>query len=72
VSTDAGHTHSGADITAAQLAAGNAISLTLSNVQGHVHTVALAQTDLSQISAGTRVQKVSSNDGAHTHLATFN
>jgi hypothetical protein len=72
VSTDAGHTHSGADITAAQLTAGSAISLTLSNVQGHIHTVALAQTDLAQISAGTRVQKVSSNDGAHTHTVTFN
>jgi len=71
VSTDAGHTHTGADITAAQLTAGNAISLTLVG-SGHTHTVALSQTDLSQINAGTRVQKVSSTDNAHAHTVTFN
>ena len=71
VSTDAGHTHTGADITAAQLTAGNAISLTLVG-SGHTHTVAVSQTDLSQISAGTRVQKISSTDNAHSHTVTFN
>jgi len=71
VSTDAGHTHTGADITAAQLTAGNAIALTLVG-SGHTHTVALSQTDLSQISAGTRVQKISSTDNAHSHTVTFN
>jgi hypothetical protein len=71
VSTEAGHTHTGADITAAQLTAGNAISLTLVG-SGHTHTVALSQTELSQISAGTRVQKTSSTDNAHAHTVTFN
>jgi hypothetical protein len=72
VSTDAGHTHGGAEITAAQLSAGSAITLTLTNVGGHVHTVALTQTELTQIGAGTRVSKTSSNDNAHTHTVTFN
>ena len=73
VSTDAGHTHTGAVITAAQFTAGNAITLTLAaGATGHTHTVALSQAELSQISGGTRVQKVSSNDNAHTHTVTFN
>ena len=72
VSTDAGHTHTGAVVTAAQLTAGNAITLTLSTVAGHSHTVALSQADLSQISGGTRVQKTTSSDSGHTHTVTFN
>jgi len=70
VSSSAGHTHS-AEITAAQLTAGNAISVTLTGGT-HTHTVALSQSELTQINAGTRVQKDSSNDQAHTHLVTFN
>ena len=72
VSTDAGHTHTGAVITAAQFTAGNAISLTLTGATTHTHTVALSQAELTQISANTRVQKTSSNDNAHTHTVTFN
>jgi hypothetical protein len=72
VSTDSGHTHTGAVITAAQLAAGNAITLTLTGATTHTHTVALSQAELTQISAGTRVQKTSSTDNAHTHTVTFN
>jgi hypothetical protein len=73
VSTDAGHTHTGAVITAAQFTAGNAISLTLAaGATGHTHSVALSQTELTQVSGGTRVQKASSNDNAHTHTVTFN
>jgi hypothetical protein len=71
VSTDQAHTHTGADITAAQLTAGNAISLTLVG-SGHTHTVALSQAELGQISAGTRVSKQSSTDNAHSHTVTFN
>jgi hypothetical protein len=70
VSSSAGHSHT-AEITAAQLTAGNAISVTL--VGGdHTHTLALSQSELTQINAGTRVQKESSNDQAHTHFVTFN
>jgi hypothetical protein len=73
VSTDAGHTHTGAVITAAQFTAGNALTLTLAaGATGHTHTVALSQTELTQVSGGTRVQKVSSNDNAHSHTVTFN
>ena len=71
VSTDAGHSHA-AVVTAAQLTAGNAISVTLTGQTTHTHTVALSQAELTQISGGTRVQKVSSNDNAHTHTVTFN
>ena len=71
VSVSDGHTHTGAEITAAQLMAGNAIMLTLTG-SGHTHTVALSQADLSQINAGTRVQKDSSNDQGHLHTVTFN
>jgi hypothetical protein len=72
VSTDAGHSHTGATITAAQFTAGNAITLTLTGATTHTHTAALSQAELSQINAGTRVQKTSSNDNAHTHTVTFN
>ena len=72
VSTDAGHTHTGAVITAAQLTAGNAISLTLTGSTTHTHTVSLSQAELTQISAGTRVQKTSSTDNTHSHTVTFN
>ena len=71
VSTDAGHTHSGAEITAAQFAAGNEITLTLTGA-GHTQTLSLSHAELCQISGGTRVSKASSNDNAHTHTVTFN
>ena len=71
VTTDAGHTHQ-AVITAAQLTAGNAITVTLTGAATHTHTVALSQAELSQINAGTRVQKTSSTDNAHSHTVTFN
>ena len=71
VSTDAGHTHT-AVVTAAQLTAGNAISVTLTGQTTHTHTVALSQAELTQISGGTRVQKTSTTDSAHSHTVTFN
>ena len=72
VSTDAGHTHTGAAITAAQFTAGNAITLTLTGATTHIHTVALSQTELTTISAGTRLSKTSSTDNSHSHTVTFN
>jgi hypothetical protein len=72
VGTANGHTHTGADIMAAQLTAGNAIALTLSTVSGHSHTVSLSQSELSQVAANTRVQTNSSNDAGHVHTVTFN
>ncbi|MEQ1731227.1 MAG: hypothetical protein ABL982_22895 [Vicinamibacterales bacterium] len=70
VSASAGHTHT-AEVTAAQLTAGNAISVDLRGGD-HTHTVDLSQTELTQISAGTRIQKESTNVQAHTHTVTFN
>jgi hypothetical protein len=72
VSTDAGHTHTGAVITAAQLTAGNAITLTLTGATTHIHTVALSQTELTTINAGTRLSKTSTTDNSHSHTVTFN
>ena len=72
VSTDAGHSHTGAVVTAAQLTAGNAITLTLTGAATHTHTASLSQAELTQISAGTRVQKTSSTDNTHSHTVTFN
>jgi hypothetical protein len=71
VSTDAGHTHA-AVVTAAQLTAGNAITVTLTGTATHTHTVALSQAELTQISANARVQKTSSTDNLHSHTVTFN
>jgi hypothetical protein len=71
VSTDAGHSHT-AVITAAQLTAGNAITLTLMGAATHTHTVDLSQAELTQIKAGTRVQKTSTIDNAHSHTVSFN
>jgi hypothetical protein len=75
VSTDANHTHPTVTVTAAQITAGNAVTLTLGpgGTTGHTHTVALTQAELSQVGAGTRVQKTSTIDNtAHTHTVTFN
>jgi hypothetical protein len=74
VTTDANHTHNGTTITAAQFTAGNAITLTLTGATTHTHTVALSQGELTQINAGTRVQKTSTSDGPtpHIHTVTFN
>jgi hypothetical protein len=71
VSTDAGHSHPSVTVTAAQITSGNTVTLTMSGTT-HTHTVALSQAELSQVGAGTRVQKTSSNDAGHTHTVTFN
>jgi hypothetical protein len=70
VSSSAGHSHT-AEVTAAQLTAGSAISVELRGGD-HTHTIALSQAELTQIAAGTRVQKESTNVQAHTHVVTFN
>ena len=72
VSTDANHTHTGAVITAAQLTAGNAITLTLTGATTHTHTVPCLRPSSRKSTRDTRVQKTSSNDNAHTHTVTFN
>jgi hypothetical protein len=65
------HTHSGAVVTAAQITAGQAVTLTLTG-SGHVHTASLTAQEVMDIGAGTRVSKTSSNDDGHAHQVTFN
>ena len=70
VSVSAGHSHT-AVITAAQLTAGGALSLTITG-SGHTHTVELTADDIAAIAGGQTVAKGSSNTQAHTHTVTFN
>jgi hypothetical protein len=71
VSNSSGHTHGGAFITDAQLAAPSAIVLTLTG-SGHTHTTPLSQVEVIAIAAGTRVVATSTTDEAHNHTVTFN
>jgi len=60
-------------ITAAELTAGQAVTLTLDGpTDDHTHTVSLTAQDVMDIADGTRVSHTSSNDSGHTHLVTFN
>jgi hypothetical protein len=64
-------------ITAAQLAAAEAVALDISNGL-HSHTVTLTGAQVRQIAAGTRVSETSSTDphsngtDPHNHTVTFN
>jgi hypothetical protein len=73
VETNHGHS---AVVTAAQITAANAVTLTLGG-SDHTHTVDLTGAEVVQIGNGTRVTKQSTNDasaafGAHAHAVTFN
>lgn len=65
-------------ITAAQLSAGSARSLTIQGQAMHSHTVTLTGTQVMNIAAGCRTSQASSQDthsdgnGAHSHTVTFN
>lgn len=69
--------HSGV-ITAAQLSAGEALSLNIQGQAFHSHTLNLTDTQLRLIAAGCRVSEISSLDthstgtGLHSHIVTFN
>ena len=67
----ANHGHS-ATIVAAQLTAGNAISLDIRGQATHPHTVAISQAEMVQIAGNQRVSKESTNNEGHTHTVTFN
>ena len=69
ISANHGHT---VVITAAQLTAGAAVSLTLTVGDGHTHGVTLSAAEVTQIAGSTRVSKESSNDIGHSHTVTFN
>ena len=70
MSVSAGHSHT-AVITAAELTAGGALSLTITG-SGHTHTVELTTADIVAIAGGQTVAKGSSSNQAHTHTVTFN
>ncbi|MGH9203389.1 MAG: hypothetical protein ACRD2A_19365, partial [Vicinamibacterales bacterium] len=68
ISANHGHT---ATITAAQISANNALTLTL--VGGtHTHTAQLTASQVQQIGARQQVVVTSSTDSAHNHMVTFN
>ncbi len=69
ISANHGHT---ATVTAAQLNAGNGLTLDIRGSSSHPHTVTLSGSEVSSIRNGSRVSKESSNDDAHTHTVTFN
>jgi hypothetical protein len=67
----ANHGHE-ARITAAQLAAGNEVTLQIRGTSDHPHTVVLSAAEVASIAAGQRVGKASSEEDFHTHTVTFN
>jgi len=69
ISANHGHTLT---ITAAQLTAAGALTLTTTGNAGHDHTLALTGAEVTQIAGGTQVAKATSTDGGHSHTATFN
>ena len=69
VSANHGHT---AEISAAELSAGNALSLDIRGTADHPHTVELTMNDVMAIDNGDSVSKTSSVDAAHDHTVTFN
>jgi hypothetical protein len=69
ISANHGHT---ATISAAQLTAGNAMSLDIRGDATHPHTVVITQPELGQIAANQRVSKDSTNNDGHSHTVTFN
>lgn len=69
ISANHGHT---AQITAAEITAGNALALDIRGQADHPHTVTISQAELNQIASGQRVEKESTNNQAHTHFVTFN
>ena len=59
-------------ITAAQLQAGNGLTLDIRGNAGHTHMVALSGTEVVQIRDRQRVSKISSTTDGHEHTVTFN
>jgi hypothetical protein len=69
ITANHGHT---ARITAAQLSAGNELTLNITGQADHPHTVQLSGAQIMQIASRQRVSVESTNDAAHTHTVTFN
>ena len=69
VSANHGHT---AVVTAAQIAAANAVSLDIRGSATHPHTVELSAAEVGMIGNRQTVAKPSSSDDGHMHTVTFN
>jgi hypothetical protein len=65
------HGHS-AVVLAAQITAGNAVSLDIRGTADHPHTLALSAAEVGMIGNRQTVAKTSSNDDGHMHTVTFN
>lgn len=63
-----GHT---AVIKAAQITAGNGVSLDIQGTASHPHTVEVTQADLAALKSRQPVTKSSSTDASHQHSVTF-
>ena len=62
-------------ITAAQMQAGGAVTLSLGGAVGvpdHTHSVDLTAAEVASVTAGGRVTKTSTTGDAHDHIVTFN
>lgn len=66
------HGHSGAVVTAAQLASPGTIVLDIRGSSDHPHTVTLTAAEVSSIAANQRVSTESTSDAGHSHTVTFN
>jgi len=69
ISANHGHT---AVVTAAQLTAGQAVNVELTEGSGHTHALALSAAEVVSIAGNQRVSKQSSQGGGHDHTVTFN
>ena len=52
--------------------AGDAVTLILTQGDGHTHLVALSAVQVGEIGTGKKVTATSSSDDGHTHPVTFN
>ena len=62
-------------ITAAQMQAGGAVTLTLGGSVGttdHTHSVDLTAAEVASVTSGARVSKTSTVGDQHDHIVTFN
>ncbi len=66
----ANHGHA-VTISSAQIAAANALSLSLQGTSSHPHTVDLSQAELRTLQSRQPVTKDSTNTAGHQHTVTF-
>jgi hypothetical protein len=67
-----GHVHS-FQLTSQQLVSppASGVSDSTSEADNHVHTVSLTQSEIQQIQAGQKINKITSNVEGHTHVFQF-